>query len=62
MFTGAIPHTRSYFGKGSGPTLVQLWYNGCSGSELSLLDCPKYGQPSCSHTADAGVECPSRSL
>uniref|UniRef100_A0A8V5GRU3 Soluble scavenger receptor cysteine-rich domain-containing protein SSC5D n=1 Tax=Melopsittacus undulatus TaxID=13146 RepID=A0A8V5GRU3_MELUD len=45
------------FGMGSGP----IWMHGvnCSGTELDLASCPSagWGESTCSHGEDAGVEC-----
>ena len=60
---GAIAYSRSYFGGGHGPILIR-WL-GCSGSELSILQCPwtayqnTYG---CYHYEDAGVKCVGKLL
>ncbi|XP_048062320.1 deleted in malignant brain tumors 1 protein-like isoform X4 [Megalobrama amblycephala] len=55
---GAVsPHFQAYFGQGSG----QIWLDDvrCSGSELSLTQCPRnsFGSHNCGHSEDAGVVC-----
>ncbi|XP_067238186.1 deleted in malignant brain tumors 1 protein-like isoform X2 [Chanodichthys erythropterus] len=55
---GAVsPHFQAYFGQGSGP----IWLDDvrCSGSELSLRQCPQnpIGSHNCGYGEDAGVVC-----
>ena len=61
IIIGAITRVNAYFGRGSGP----IWLDdlGCTGSEISLLDCPHGGigvyASNCGHDDDVGVECPT---
>ena len=43
------------FGQGSGP--IHMNNVGCTGTELSLIDCPHSRSHSCSHRDDAAVQC-----
>ena len=52
---GARPFSYSFFGRGSGPIVMS--YVGCNGLETHLANCT-YSTPSCSHSEDAGVQCP----
>ena len=51
----------AHFGQGSDP----IWMDdvGCSGSEMSLTDCPHRGfvEHNCGHDEDAGVVCSGKS-
>jgi len=61
LFIAAIAVTRAAFGQGTGP--VYLNSVGCTGTESSLLSCSHSGiGVTCSHSADAGVVCPSCKL
>lgn len=54
---GAIARNRAYFGRGSGPIILDDVR--CNGSEASLADCnsnPAYSH-NCYHYEDAGVHC-----
>lgn len=51
----AIPFGNAVFGQGSGPILFENV--SCSGSELSLSDCPSSQTSTCVHDEDAGVSC-----
>ena len=55
---GAIPRTLSYFGRGTGPVLLN-WFS-CHGIESTVLDCSYLRTNSyycSSHSPDSGVEC-----
>ena len=61
FFEGALAFSNSYFGRGTGPTLL---YNvGCGGSEVDILHCSHSGIGVFSsyycngHSNDAGVLC-----
>ncbi len=49
-----------------GPTTIDIFFDnfGCTGSELSLLDCPSMVPGStCTHQSEAGVRCnPARKI
>ena len=51
----------AHFGAGSGP----IWLDnvGCSGSESSIVNCPRsgWGAHNCNHNKDASVICSSKS-
>ena len=56
----ADKYRRAYFGAGTGP--IHLDNLRCTGSERSLLDCPRHndlavGDHNCSHKEDVGVRC-----
>ena len=53
---GATVYHHAYFGRGTGPILVQnVW---CTGLESSLLQCPwTVHQSGCYHSEDAGIRC-----
>jgi hypothetical protein len=55
--SGATARYGAYYGEGSGPIFLSNLQ--CSGSELTLLDCPRdmYSVKNCSHYNDAGVKC-----
>lgn len=55
---GAEAFSFSYFGGGTGPTHLDNVQ--CTGSEVSLLECPSsaIGMENCNHNADAGIRCP----
>ena len=59
-FTGAIPFTSSYFGRGTGAILID--YVSCTGNEQFLANCTNRGigitSTWCSHYSDVGVQCP----
>ena len=57
IFAGAIGYSNAHFGRGSGPIFIKSI--NCSGSELSLLDCPRdtYTQHTFTHAEDASVHC-----
>ena len=59
-FTGAIPFTSSYFGRGTGAILID--YVSCTGNEQFLANCTNNGigvtSTWCSHYSDVGVRCP----
>lgn len=50
-------YSSAYFGKGTGPILMDRV--NCTGSERSLALCQfrGFGHQSCSHSEDAGVAC-----
>uniref|UniRef100_A0A1X7U1B7 Deleted in malignant brain tumors 1 protein n=1 Tax=Amphimedon queenslandica TaxID=400682 RepID=A0A1X7U1B7_AMPQE len=52
---GAIAHSLSYFGQGSGP--INLDNVQCTGNELLITDCPYVANHNCIHLEDAGVTC-----
>ena len=60
-FTGANATRKyAYFGRGSGPILLDMVYGGCKGKESYIWDCSHRGwnnAPYCSHRSDVGVEC-----
>ena len=62
LFIAAIALTWAAFGRGTGP--VYLNNVRCTGTESSLLSCShrEIGVTYCSHSRDAGVVCPSRTL
>ena len=59
-FTGAIPFTTSYFGRGTGAILID--YVSCTGNEQFLANCTHRGlgvtSSWCTHYWDVGVQCP----
>ena len=57
---GATAYYRAYFGRGTGPIIVQnVW---CTGLESSLLQCPwTVYQSGCYHNEDAGIRCEGNS-
>ena len=67
-FTGSTPYYNAYFGRGTGPILLDDLL--CTGSEARLIDCPRsFSQgigtyDSCwyRHGDDAGVRCVQRKL
>lgn len=58
--SGAIPRFNSIYGQSSGPVWIPRV--SCSGDERSLFDCTSslLDAQVCSHSHDAGVECPSK--
>ena len=55
---GATAYSNAYYGKGSGPILLDNVT--CTGGELTLASCSHLGigvTRSCSHSEDAGVRC-----
>ncbi|CAI8027925.1 Neurotrypsin, partial [Geodia barretti] len=56
-YTIAISVGEAYYGRGSGPILLN--YVACSGSEERLTDCDQtlFSIPDCDHWKDAGVSC-----
>ena len=64
--TGAVAYSNAYFGRGTGPILLDDLL--CTGREVRLIDCPRYTgrgigtYDSCprGHGADAGVRCQQR--
>ena len=57
---GARTSLLQTFGQGSGP--IHMNNVGCTGTELSLLDCPHSRSHSCSHHDDAAVQCQTSTL
>ena len=56
LSTGALAFSTAYFGRGTGPILLDNVH--CTGNESSLLECNHlYNQSNCAHSADAGVRC-----
>lgn len=57
MLLGATGQKVATYGQGTGPILLDNVR--CSGSELSILECPQnpIGQHNCAHAEDAGVTC-----
>ena len=53
---GVVSYGGAHFGAGVGP--VHMNYVQCSGSETGLLQCTHSTESSCSHSNDAGVQCP----
>ena len=60
VFSGAIPLSNAYFGRGTGAILID--HVSCTGSEQFLANCTNNGigitSSFCSHYHDAGVQCP----
>ena len=58
--TGAVPFVNAHFGAGVGP--IHLDNVGCTGTEGSLIECPRNSFVSCysGHSEDAGVRCQGR--
>ena len=54
---GATAYSSAYFGRGTGPILLDNV--GCTGGESRLLDCYSdgVGVSNCDHSQDAGVRC-----
>ena len=54
---GAIPRQRAFFGRGTGPIILDDVR--CNGTEVTLSDCPSNPAFShnCYHSEDAGVHC-----
>ena len=52
---GARTSSLQAFGQGSGP--IHISNVGCTGTELSLLDCPHSRYHSCTHRDDTAVQC-----
>ena len=57
LHTIAIAVFDAGFGQGTGPVFLDGVR--CTGNESSLLSCSRSGTPSCSHSSDVGVVCPS---
>ena len=57
LLIAALAVVRSAFGQRNGP--VYLNSVGCTGTESSLLRCYSGIGVTCSHSADAGVVCPT---
>ena len=56
FYSGAIAHSRAYFGEGSG--LIHLTDVKCSGSEYNVTECETGNlESSSSHSFDVGVKC-----
>ena len=55
--TGAVAKARSFFGRGTGPILLDDVH--CVGSEKTLLQCSSkpLGHNNCDHDEDVGVIC-----
>ena len=55
--TGAIARSRAFFGRGTGPILLDQV--ACTGTETRLVNCRSnpLGVHDCSHSEDAGVTC-----
>ena len=60
VHAGASSYTGAHFGQGVGP--IQLNYIWCIGNESRLLDCPHTTIHDCTHSEDAGVACPGKSI
>ena len=58
LHIGAVARTNAFFGRGTGPIVVDDAR--CSGSESSLLACHHTSNHNCGHSEDAGVICPGR--
>ena len=64
--TGAVAYSNAYFGRGTGPILLDDLL--CTGSEARLIDCPRYTSQGIGtydfcpngHGEDAGVRCAMR--
>lgn len=56
ILAGAVAYYRAFFGRGSGPILINRVR--CRGTELSLLECSFSARTTeCTHAEDAGVRC-----
>ena len=57
MLTDAVTFIRAHFGAGTGT--IHLDGVGCTGSETSLINCPRSSSVYCyrGHSEDAGVRC-----
>jgi hypothetical protein len=55
MHTGATAYARARFGRGTGPIVMDEVR--CTGSEVTLMDCPSSLSHNCGHYEDAGVRC-----
>ena len=58
--TDVIPYYSAFFGRGSGPVLLELVQ--CVGTERNLTACSHDTEVICSHAQDAGVACLSESM
>ena len=58
IYIGAVALSEAAFGEGIGP--IFLDEVGCTGNEISLLECSHEGilNHDCSHFEDGGVACP----
>ena len=53
-----VAYRHAYYGLGTGPVLLSGLF--CRGSEVAILECPRYysiGATTCSHQQDVGVAC-----
>ena len=66
LTTGAVAYSNAYFGRGTGPILLDDLL--CTGSETRLIDCPRstsqgvgtFDNCPNGHGEDAGVKCATR--
>ena len=57
LFTDAVAHSRSVFGRAPSSLPIHLDEVGCTGAESRLVNCTHAARHDCSHIEDAGVQC-----